>query len=141
MSLPTFADPSSNFDLFSLTLEQLVNLKVTAQKREDNEVDVPLSIRVINNTQINRSNITRISELSHLSSSLVYDNKIDFTKSSFKIRDIGTQVFGAGVEPSVATMVDGVVMARGGAGFGDLLMHLMPRDFGRFVGVDVEFNF
>jgi iron complex outermembrane receptor protein len=52
--------------------------------------------------------------------SVSYDKRIDFTKSSMKIRGIGTLVFGAGVEPSVATFVDGVVMARGGAGFFEL---------------------
>ncbi len=121
LCLATSIEDTQMSYLFSLSLEELLNIKVTAQKREENINDVPLSIRVINNSQIQRANITRISELSHISSSLVYDKRIGFTKSSIKIRGIGTQVFGAGVEPSVATMVDGVVMARGGAGFGDLV--------------------
>jgi len=108
-------------DLFNLSLEELMSVTVTAQKREENLNEAPISIRLINQLQINNANITRIEELSHVASSLVFDKRIDFTKSSFKIRGIGTQVFGAGVEPSVATMVDGVVMARGGAGFDDIV--------------------
>jgi len=113
--------PLSADKLFSLSIEELLNMKVSPQRREEHIGDVPLSMRVISNSQIHRANVTRISELSHISSSLVYDKRIDFTKSSIKIRGIGTQVFGAGVEPSVATMVDGVIMARGGAGFDDLV--------------------
>jgi len=108
-------------DFLDLTLEELMSIKVTAQKRVENLNETPISIRFINRLQINNANITRIEELSHIASSLVYDKSIDFTKSSFKIRGIGTEVFGAGVEPSVATMVDGVVMARGGAGFDDIV--------------------
>ncbi|MBV1921727.1 MAG: TonB-dependent receptor [Pseudomonadales bacterium] len=108
-------------DLFSMSLDELLNVRVSVQKRDENLKDVPVSVRVITNSQIKRANITRIEELSHVSPSLVFDKRIDFTKSSFKIRGIGTQVFGAGVEPSVATMVDGVVMARSGAGLDDLV--------------------
>lgn len=117
----SFADDISEFDFLDLSLEELMKVKVTAQKRVENLNEIPISIRVINKLHVNNANLTRTEELSHVASSLVYDKRIDFTKSSFKIRGIGTQVFGAGVEPSVATMVDGVVMARGGAGFDDIV--------------------
>ncbi|MDT9170901.1 TonB-dependent receptor plug domain-containing protein, partial [Escherichia coli] len=40
--------------------------------------------------------------------------------STFRIRGIGTQVFGQGGEASVSVVMDGVVMARQAQGFSDL---------------------
>ncbi|MGI9284904.1 MAG: TonB-dependent receptor [Pseudomonadales bacterium] len=42
-------------------------------------------------------------------------------QTSFNIRGIGTQSFSSGVEPSVSTVVDGVVMGRSGMAFMQLL--------------------
>jgi len=111
---------SANTDLFSLSLEELTNLKVTAQKRTERLQDVPLSIALMPRDNVLGANLLRVEDISHLDVSAVFDKRISFNKSSLKIRGVGTLVFGAGVEPSVATFVDGVVMSRGGAGLDDL---------------------
>jgi len=111
---------AADTDLFSLSLEELTNLQVTAQKRTEKLQDVPLSIALMTKDNIQGANLLRVEDISHLDASAVFDKRISFNKSSLKIRGIGTLVFGAGVEPSVATFVDGVVMSRGGAGLDDL---------------------
>jgi len=93
---------------------------VVAQKREENLQDVPLSVYMLDRHPLDSANVNRIDEVSTLTPSLVYDKGIDYTKASMKMRGIGTLVFGAGVEPSVATAIDGVVMSTGGAGLDDL---------------------
>jgi len=122
ISFHVYADDEADIDyLLDLSLKELLQIKVSAQKREEPGQKVPASIRVITNHHLANSNITRIEELSHVATSLAFDKRVDFAKSSLKIRGIGTQVFGGGVEPSVATIIDGVVMARGGVGFDDLV--------------------
>ncbi len=116
--LPCHADKANDF--LSLSLNELASLQVTAQERSENLQDVPRSIYLLTGQQIAAANLRRSGDLAHITPSLGFDKRISFNKSSMKIRGIGTLVFGAGVEPSVATFVDGVVMSRGGAGLDDL---------------------
>jgi len=116
----TLATNASEVDMYSLSLKELLEIKITAQKRSEPLQSAPLSVNAVDADSIRNSNITRIEELANLVPSLVFEKRHDFTKSSFRIRGIGTLVFGSGVEPSVATVIDGVVMARGGAGLGEL---------------------
>jgi iron complex outermembrane receptor protein len=52
--------------------------------------------------------------------SLTYQQGNNPSNSSFRIRGIGTSLFGQGIEPAVSVVVDGVVMARAAQGFADL---------------------
>ena len=101
----------------SAMLEEVV---VTAQKREQNLQDVPIAMNAFSDSQIRESGIQRIEELANITPSISFGKGISFSKSVVNIRGVGTKVFGAGVEPTVATVVDGVVMARGGAGLDDI---------------------
>ena len=114
------SDEEVAYPLFKLSIEELMNVRVSAQKRLEPLQQVPASLYHFSAAQLSTSDSFRTEELARIAPSLAYDKRIDFTKSSMKIRGIGTLVFGAGVEPSVATLVDGVVMARGGAGFFEL---------------------
>ena len=53
--------------------------------------------------------------------SLTFQEGSNPRQSSFNVRGIGTQSFSTGVEPSVSTMLDGVVMGRSGQAFMQLL--------------------
>lgn len=81
---------------------------------------MPISINVISGNKIHNTGLIRSEDLAHIAPSLSYNKRIDFSKSSMKIRGIGTLVFGEGVESSVATYIDGVLMASGATGFNDL---------------------
>ena len=101
----------------SAMLEEVV---VTAQKREQNLQDVPIAISAFSDSQVRESGIQRIEELADISPSITFGKGISFAKSALNIRGVGTKVFGAGVEATVATVIDGVVMARAGAGLDDI---------------------
>lgn len=95
-----------------LVLEEVT---VTAQRREQNLRDVPVSVSVITDDAIQNANITRVEDLVALAPSVTFDTKRDFGTSSLRIRGVGTMVLDSGVEPSVATAVDGVILSQGGS--------------------------
>jgi iron complex outermembrane receptor protein len=103
-------------DVEDLTLNAVM---VTAQKREQNLQDVPVSVDAYSAELVANANVTRVEELVQLSPSLTFDTKRDFGTSSLRIRGIGTLVLDSGVEPSVATVVDGIVMSQGAAVFNE----------------------
>ncbi|CCW18300.1 TonB-dependent receptor [Sphingobium indicum BiD32] len=96
------------------------DIVVTAQKRAERLQDVPLAVTAVSadalaNRQINDSN-----SLVQAVPSLTFQQGATPTNSSFRIRGIGTALFGQGVESSVSTVVDGVVAVRQTQGFTDL---------------------
>ena len=99
------------------TLDAVV---VTAQHREENVRKVPLAVSVIDGTALSRSQISGIGGLGHLVPSVTFAAGNELRNSSIRIRGVGTDVFSTGVEPSIATVVDGVVLQRPGAAFSDL---------------------
>ena len=92
---------------------------VTAQKREENLQDVPLHIQAFQADTFENAQLTRVEELVNLSPTLSLSTRRGFDQTSVRIRGVGTQELGSGVEPSVATVIDGVVMARGGSTFNE----------------------
>lgn len=98
-------------------LEEIV---VSAQKRDESLQDVPLHIQAFQADAFDKAQITRIEELVNISPTLSFSTRRGFDQTSVRIRGVGTQELGSGVEPSVATVIDGVVMARGGSTFNEL---------------------
>ena len=92
---------------------------VTSQKREENLQDVPLHIQAFQADTFENAQLTRVEELVNLSPTLSLSTRRGFDQTSVRIRGVGTQELGSGVEPSVATVIDGVVMARGGSTFNE----------------------
>ncbi|MCB2066557.1 MAG: TonB-dependent receptor [Erythrobacter sp.] len=93
---------------------------VTAQKREERLQDVPLAVTAVTGDSLAEANITETTALQRIAPSLTYTQGNNPSNSTFRIRGIGTQVFGQGTETSVATVIDGVVLARQAQGFTDL---------------------
>ena len=93
---------------------------VTAQKRAERLQDVPLAVTAVTGNSLAEKNITETTALERVAPSLTYTQGNNPSNSTFRIRGIGTQVFGQGTETSVATVVDGVVLARQAQGFTDL---------------------
>jgi iron complex outermembrane receptor protein len=93
---------------------------VTAQRRSENLQTVPLSVQALTAQRLEASQVTRFEDLVKLSPTLSFDIRTNFANASVRIRGLGTQVFGVGVEPSVATVIDGIVMSRGAGALSDL---------------------
>jgi iron complex outermembrane recepter protein len=99
-------------------LEELI---VTAQKREQNLQDVPVGVSLLSGSAMQEAQIKNAAELATLLPTLNVQASSGPSTSSFNIRGIGTQAFSPGVDPSVSTMLDGVVMGRSGMAFLDLV--------------------
>ena len=99
-------------------LEELI---VTATKREQNLQDVGVAVSLVSAKAIAEAQLRNAAELSNLLPTLNVQASSGTINSSFNIRGIGTQAFSPGVDPSVSTMLDGVVMGRSGMAFLDLV--------------------
>lgn len=101
-----------------LVLEEVI---VTARKREQSLQDVSVAVTALTDAVIADALLYTAEDLVQLVPSLTYQDGSNPRQSSFNIRGIGTQSFSTGVEPSVSTMLDGVVMGRSGQAFMQLL--------------------
>ena len=98
-------------------LEEIV---VTAQKREENIADVPIAVTVLGEDQIEASFSRNIEDLQALVPAVSFRTGNTTRNSALTVRGIGTISFSIGAEPSVSTVVDGVVLGRSGQAFADL---------------------
>ena len=95
-------------------LEEIV---VTAQKRSESLQTVPVAVSVVSGEQLQQAGISNAESLQDVVPSLTFKKGTTNLNSTLSIRGIGTQSFASGAEPSVATVVDGVVMGRAGMAF------------------------
>ncbi len=102
----------------SLALEEVL---VTATKRESSLQDVSVAVTALSAEDLGIAQITSSEDLTFLVPALNLQKGTNPRQTSFSIRGIGTQSFSSAVEPSVSTMVDGVVMGRSGQAFMQLL--------------------
>lgn len=93
---------------------------VTAQKREENLQKVPAAVSVLSAATIANANAVNIEGVTALIPSLTFNKGGTTLNSSLFLRGVGTINFSIAAEPSVAFVLDGVVMARAGEAFGDL---------------------
>jgi iron complex outermembrane receptor protein len=84
----------------------LAEIVVTAQKRTEKAVDVPIAITALSSTMLQTAGITDMGELA----AAVPGMHVDFTGPFYQpsIRGVGTAVAAQGVSPSVATYLDGI---------------------------------
>ncbi len=99
----------------------LDRMTVTAQHREENVQTIALAVSVVDGQTLQRRQAIDISRLQALVPSVTFSAGNELRNTAIRIRGVGTDVFSTGVEPSIATVVDGVVLQRPGAAFSDLL--------------------
>jgi len=114
---PGTASPSHRAASEPENLEEIV---VTSQKRVERLQDVPLAVTAISGESLSEAGINDTTRLSNLTPSLTFTEGAQPNNKNFRIRGIGTAVFGQGFEPAVSVVVDGVVLARASQGFTDL---------------------
>ncbi len=90
---------------------------VTAQKRSENLQKVPVSVTVASQAELTQNNIGNAESLDEVIPSLTFKKGTANVNSTLSLRGIGTQSFSSGAEPSVSTVVDGVVFGRAGMAF------------------------
>jgi iron complex outermembrane recepter protein len=102
-------------------MAQVEEIVVTAQKVEENVQDVPIAISVISGEALANSGTTSIENLNQLVPSLNFRKGTTNANSALVLRGVGTITFAIAIEPSVSTVVDGVVLSRPGQAFADLV--------------------
>lgn len=94
---------------------------VTAQKREEALQDVPVSIAVVSGERIDALKLNAATDLQYIVPGLVSPAQSGPRNFGFFIRGVGTNTFSSEtIEPSVAYVIDGVVMGQSGATLVDL---------------------
>lgn len=89
------------------------DIVVTAQRRAESVQRVPLSVSVASGETLRARSITDPAQLPLLVPSLQLTNFLGSPgATNFSIRGIGTASFSHLVEPTVATVIDGIVMSR-----------------------------
>jgi iron complex outermembrane receptor protein len=99
---------------------QLEEVVVTAQKREEKLSDVPVAVTALTSEQISSAFANNIEGLQSMVPSVSFRKGNTTRNSALTVRGIGTISFSIAAEPSVSTVVDGVVLGRSGQAFGDL---------------------
>lgn len=95
------------------------DIVVTAQRRQERVTDVPISITVANQAQLERQQVNTVNDLNRIAPSLeIQQAPGQNTGGGGAIRGIGTQTFSAGAVASVGVVVDQV--SQGNANISDL---------------------
>jgi len=100
---------------------QLDEITVTATRRAASLQDVPVAVSVLSGAQLEQGNLNSLEAISSRIPTLNFRANASNKDTSLFIRGVGTISTSPGVEPSVATVVDGVVFGRAGMGTLDLM--------------------
>jgi iron complex outermembrane recepter protein len=102
------------------TTPTLTEIIVTAQKRQQNIQDVPISVIALSAQELKDGGVTDIKSLQALTPALTVTSTTSENVTTARIRGIGTVGDNPGLESSVGIVIDGVYRPRNGVGFGDL---------------------
>lgn len=114
------ANAQSNADNTEASKE-LEIIVVTAQKRAERLINVPVSIVATSGAELEARNFTSATDLQYVVPGLGLGDSNTPRGAGLRIRGIGTNVFADGIEQSVGTVVDGVPLARAGQGLADIV--------------------
>jgi iron complex outermembrane recepter protein len=94
---------------------------VTAQRVSQNVQDVPIAVTAISGARLVDSGTNSLENLGDLVPSVSFRKGTTNANSAIMMRGVGTITFSVAAEPSVSTVVDGVVLSRSGQAFSDLV--------------------
>ena len=94
---------------------------VTAQKRSENLQSIPLAVSVLSGEALALAARPSIESAAQMVPSLNFLKSGTTLNQTIFLRGVGTATFSIAGEPSVSTVVDGVVFARSGEAFSDLI--------------------
>lgn len=97
-------------DFFKLSIEELMDLKVTAQKREQEWFETPLTVDVYDGQTLRERNINHFRELAKEAPGLVY-GRVGNTPHLY-LRGIGSDLLSVAADASTAVYADDVYLAR-----------------------------
>ena len=99
----------------------LGSVTVTAQKVEQNLQDVPIAVSSVSGALLESTGTTSLERIGDIVPSVTFRKGTTNANSALVMRGIGTISFSIAAEPSVSTVVDGIVLSRSGQSFIDLV--------------------
>lgn len=115
------AETVSNTARSSEDVAQLETVVVTATRREESLQKVPVAVSVISGKELDKQQRNSLETLVTQVPSVNFRAGASNKDTSLFVRGIGTVTTSPGVEPSVSTVIDGVVYSRPGQATLDLL--------------------
>ncbi len=94
---------------------------VTAQKRSERLQSVPLAVTVVSGERLAASGAVNLENAQYLVPALNFRKSGTTLNQTIYLRGVGTATFSIAGEPSVSTVLDGVVLSRSGEAFTDLV--------------------
>ena len=114
-TLPLIAQEASD-QLDNRDTRSIEEVVVTAQKREQNIQEVPITINAFSGVELDRRGLEDLSEIAQITPNLQIDTTSPFSGASSSlvafIRGIGQSDFALNFDPGVGLYVDGVYYAR-----------------------------
>ena len=102
-------------------MAQVEEIIVTSQKVEENVQDVPIAITAVSGDRLDQAVVFSLENISTVVPSVTFRKGTTSANSAIVMRGVGTISFSVAAEPSVSTVVDGVVLSRSGQAFMDLV--------------------
>jgi iron complex outermembrane receptor protein len=99
---------------------EVAEVVITGNKREERLQSVPASVTAVTADMMDKQQILQIKDFQQFAPSLNFQSGDEARLFNFSIRGVGSESFSVGIEPSVSTIVDGVVYTRPGAAFDGL---------------------
>jgi iron complex outermembrane recepter protein len=105
----------------SPAMAQVEEIIVTANKVAENVQDVPIAVSAVTGDALEASGTTSLENIGDLVPSVTFRKGTTSANSAIFLRGVGTITFSIAAEPSVSTVVDGIVLSRSGQAFSDLV--------------------
>ncbi len=99
----------------------LNDIIVTANRVEQNLQDVPIAVSAVSGDQLVNAGVASLENIGDLVPSVTFRKGTTSANSAIVMRGVGTISFSVAAEPSVSTVVDGIVLSRSGQSFIDLV--------------------
>ena len=122
-ALRTFAVSASTLAILTAApaMAQVEEIVVTAQKVEENVQDVPIAMTAVTAERLEQAGVTSLENIGAVVPSVTFRKGTTSANSAIVMRGVGTITFSVAAEPSVSTVVDGIVLSRSGQAFMDLV--------------------
>ena len=114
------ATPAAQAQEAGTTAGGLEEIIVTAQKREQKLQEVPIAVSVVGGKQLEQVGGFTVESLKQLVPSMNIRKTNTQLNQAIFLRGVGTINFAIAAQPSVAFVLDGVVMSSAGEAFGDM---------------------
>lgn len=98
----------------NLEIDTLSPVVVTATRREETLQSIPIAVSVLDGRDLEQANLNNIQDIVRQAPSADFRTGTSTKNVSMFIRGVGTITTSGGIEPTVATVVDGVVLAHPG---------------------------